>query len=95
MNTGFVYFKKTTLYANHAAVKRVGILARRSKDEQQPAIRQFFFDKDKTNEYFARIPPRGHPLCAQHEPNVILIVLRAIPSGSLNCWAAARIPPHQ
>lgn len=80
MNTGFVYFQKDNLYANHAAVNVVWNFGYAVQKMNKLRYPDNFFDKDKTNEYFARMfPPFGATryVLNTKRPNVILIVLES------------------
>ncbi|GAB1446119.1 MAG: LTA synthase family protein [Cyclobacteriaceae bacterium] len=80
MNTGFVYFSKNNLYANHAAVNVVWNFGYAVQKMDRLRYPNNFFDKKKTEEYFSQMfPPFDSTryLLNTKKPNVILIVLES------------------
>jgi len=80
MNTGFVYFHNTNLYANHAAVNVVWNFGYAVQKMNKLRYSDNFFDRDTTEEYFSKMfPPfdSAHYLINTRRPNIILIALES------------------
>ena len=80
MNTGFVYFHKDNLYANHAAVNVVWNFGYAVQKMNKLRYADNFFDKDTTEEYFSKMfPPFDSTryILNTKRPNVILIALES------------------
>lgn len=80
MNTGFVYFHKDNLYANHAAVNVVWNFGYAVQKMNTLRYADNFFDREKTEEYFSTMfPPfdSTHHLLNTRRPNIILIALES------------------
>ncbi len=80
MNTGFVYFQKDNLYANHAAVNVVWNFGYAVQKMNRLRYPDNFFNKEETEEDFTRIfPPfdSTHYVINTKRPNIILIVLES------------------
>lgn len=80
MNTGFVYFHKDNLYANHAAVNVVWNFGYAVQKMNRLRYPENFFDKEKMEAGLKfMFPPfdSTHSLLTTKRPNVLLIVLES------------------
>ncbi|MEQ8361607.1 MAG: LTA synthase family protein [Cyclobacteriaceae bacterium] len=80
MNTGFVYFHNTNLYANHAAVNVVWNFGYAVQKMNKLRYADNFFDRETTEEYFSEMfPPFDSTryLLNTKRPNIILIALES------------------
>ncbi|MFZ1808898.1 MAG: LTA synthase family protein [Cyclobacteriaceae bacterium] len=80
MNTGFVYFHKDNLYANHAAVNVVWNFGYAVQKMNKLRYADNFFDRDTTEKYFSEMfPPLDstHYILSTKRPNIILIALES------------------
>lgn len=80
MNTGFVYFHKDNLYANHAAVNVVWNFGYAVQKMNKLRYDDNFFDKEKTEEYFSTMFPAFDStqyILKSKKPNIILIALES------------------
>lgn len=86
MNSGFVYFHKSSTFANHAAINVVWNFAYAVQKMNRLKYSDSFFDRDKTNRYFSKLFPATTPagttnLLRTKRPNVVIIVLESYSSG--------------
>ncbi len=80
MNTGFVYFHPTNLYANHAAVNVAWNFGYAVQKMNKLRYSDNFFDKNKTEEYYSVMFPSFDStqyVLNTKRPNVILIALES------------------
>lgn len=80
MNTGFVYFHKNNLFANHAAVNVVWNFGYAVQKMNKLRYPDNFLDREKTNELFSALfPPfdSTHYVINNQRPNIILIALES------------------
>ncbi len=84
MNSGFVYFHDSNVFANHAAVNVVWNFAYAVQKMNRLKYSDSYFDKAKTDEYFQQLFPTpdstAHLLRLQ-KPNVVIIMLESYSSG--------------
>lgn len=80
MNTGFVYFHNSNLYANHAAVNVVWNFGYAVQKMNKLRYPDNFFDREQTDAYFsAMFPPFDSTqyILNTKRPNVVLIALES------------------
>lgn len=80
MNTGFVYFHKSKVFPNHAAINVVWNFIYSLRKSAHIVYPETLFDKGKTMEYFNDLHPKQDTntvLVSQTKPNVILIILES------------------
>ncbi|HOX81649.1 MAG TPA: sulfatase-like hydrolase/transferase [Chryseolinea sp.] len=80
MNTGFVYFHKTKMYANHAAINVVWNFFKSLSRTSHIEYPENFFDKSLTEKYFNELHPKqdsGFSILNTPKPNVILIIVES------------------
>ena len=83
MNTGFVYFHKSNIFANHAAVNVVWNFAYAVQKMTKLRYADTFFDEKKTRQHFADmyvVPDSSISLLRTKRPNVMVIVLESYTS---------------
>ena len=84
MNTGFVYFHKKSVFANHSAVNVVWNFAYAVQKMNKLKYSDNYFDRDKTEQYFTELfpePDTTAQLVRIKRPNVIIIVLESYTSS--------------
>jgi phosphoglycerol transferase MdoB-like AlkP superfamily enzyme len=80
MNTGFVFFHRTNMFANHAAINVVwnfGYSLHKMDNLKYP---DNYFDKEKTNTQFSKLFPAtksNGPVLIKGKPNVMIIILES------------------
>ncbi len=80
MNTGFVYFHETKMYANHAAINVVWNFFKSLSRTSHIEYPENFFDKRKTELLFSKLYPQSDATYRIHnseKPNVILIIIES------------------
>ncbi len=80
MNTGFVYFHKTKMYANHAAINVMWNFFRTVTGSSVPEYSEDFFDKTLTEKYFNVLHPKQYSsfsILNIPKPNIILIIVES------------------
>jgi phosphoglycerol transferase MdoB-like AlkP superfamily enzyme len=80
MNTGFVYFHPSKAYANHAAINVVWNFLYSIRKSANLEYSENFFDKAKTEKYFASLYPQSSSttsLLKTKRPNIIFIILES------------------
>lgn len=83
MNTGFVYFHESKLFANHAAVNVVWNFLYAVQKMNRLKYADNYFDKDQTEQYYKKIFPKSDStkkVLKTDKPNVIIIVLESFTS---------------
>ena len=78
MNTGFVYFHKKNVYANHAAVNVIWNFGYAVQKMNRLRYNDNFFDKEKSDAYFNELYPTFDStsfLLTTKRPNIIVIAL--------------------
>jgi phosphoglycerol transferase MdoB-like AlkP superfamily enzyme len=84
MNSGFVYFHDSNVFANHAAVNVVWNFAYAVQKMNRLKYSESYFDKNKTEQYFSQLfptPDTTANLLQVEKPNVVIIVLESYSSG--------------
>jgi phosphoglycerol transferase MdoB-like AlkP superfamily enzyme len=84
MNSGFVYFHNTKMFANHSAVNVVWNFLYAVQKMNKLKYPDNYFDKSKTEEYFKKLRPPSDSttnLLRLQRPNVIIIVMESFTSG--------------
>ena len=84
MNSGFVYFHDTKMFANHSAVNVVWNFLYAVQKMNKLKYADNFFDKEKTEQYFDRLIASSDSttkLLKTERPNVMIIVLESFTSG--------------
>ncbi len=80
MNTGFVYFHKTKMYANHAAINVVWNFFKSLSRASHIEYSENFFDKSLTEKYYSELHPKqdsSFKILHANKPNVILIIVES------------------
>ncbi|MCE2732089.1 MAG: LTA synthase family protein [Flammeovirgaceae bacterium] len=80
MNTGFVYFHKTKMYANHAAINVVWNFFKSLSRTSHIEYPENFYAKEKTNRLFDslyRYSAASHQIFTKEKPNIILIIVES------------------
>ncbi|HEY9007402.1 MAG TPA: sulfatase-like hydrolase/transferase [Ohtaekwangia sp.] len=80
MNTGFVYFHKTKVYANHAAINVLWNFLYSIRKSAQSSYPENFFDKQKAEPLFASLYPASDStarLWSAAKPNIIVIIIES------------------
>lgn len=84
MNTGFVYFHESKIFANHAAVNVVWNFLYAVQKMNRLKYADNYFDKELTEQYYKRLFPKPdsttHVLSVD-KPNVLVIVLESFTSS--------------
>ena len=84
MNTGFVYFHDSNVFANHAAVNVVWNFLYAVQKMNRLKYSDNYFDKAKTEQYFQQLfptPDSTTHLLRVQKPNVVIIMLESYSSG--------------
>jgi phosphoglycerol transferase MdoB-like AlkP superfamily enzyme len=84
MNSGFVYFHDSKMFANHSAVNVVWNFLYAVQKMNKLKYANNFFDKAKTEQYFDRLLSSSDSttkLLKMDRPNVIIIVMESFTSG--------------
>ena len=84
MNSGFVYFHDTKMFANHSAVNVVWNFLYAVQKMNKLKYADNFFEKEKTEQYFDRLIASSDSttkLLKTERPNVMIIVLESFTSG--------------
>ena len=84
MNTGFVYFHESKIFANHAAVNVVWNFLYAVQKMKQLKYADNYFDKDQTELYYKKLFPatdRTTHVLKVKNPNVIIIILESFTSS--------------
>jgi phosphoglycerol transferase MdoB-like AlkP superfamily enzyme len=84
MNTGFVYFHDTNVFANHAAVNVVWNFAYAVQKMNRLKYSDSYFDREKTEKYFQELfptPDSTKHLLRIKKPNIVIIMLESYTSG--------------
>ncbi len=80
MNTGFVYFHTTKMYANHAAINVVWNFFRSLSSSSRVVYPETCFDQQLTEKYFQELYPASdstYRILNTPKPNVILIIIES------------------
>lgn len=80
MNTGFVYFHTTKMYANHAAINVVWNFFRSLSSSSRIEYPETFFDQALTEKYFKELYPESDSTVSilnTTRPNVVLIIIES------------------
>jgi len=80
MNTGFVYFHETKMYANHTAINVVWNFFKSLSRTSHIEYPEDFFDQAKTEQIFRELYPQSdstHRIIPNEKPNVILIIIES------------------
>ena len=80
MNTGFVYFHKTKMYANHAAINVMWNFFKSLSRTSHIEYSENFFDKSLTEKYYSELHPKQDStfkILNAGKPNVILIIVES------------------
>lgn len=83
MNTGFVYFHDSKLFANHAAVNVVWNFLYAVQKMNRLRYADNYFDKEMTEHYFSKMFPKSDStrnVLRVEKPNVMIIVLESFTS---------------
>ncbi len=86
MNTGFVYFHKTKMFANHAAINVTWNFYKSVSGTSIPNYPEDFFDLELTEKYFKEIHPKRDTtfkVINTSKPNVILIIVESFTADVL------------
>src|SRR5687768_18609172 len=84
MNTGFVYFHDSKIFANHAAVNVVWNFLYAVQKMNRLKYSDNYFDKSKTEQYFQQLfpaPDSTTNLLRVEMPNVVIILLESYSWG--------------
>lgn len=84
MNSGFVYFHDSKMFANHSAVNVVWNFLYAVQKMNKLKYADNFFDKEKTEQYFDRLVPTSDSttkFLKMDRPNVMIIVMESFTSG--------------
>jgi phosphoglycerol transferase MdoB-like AlkP superfamily enzyme len=84
MNTGFVYFHETKIFANHAAVNVVWNFLYAVQKMNRLRYADNYFEKDKTETYFKKLVPTAEStakVVKPGKPNVVIIMLESFTSS--------------
>ncbi|MEO5977603.1 MAG: sulfatase-like hydrolase/transferase [Chryseolinea sp.] len=87
MNTGFVYFHDTSVFANHAAVNVVWNFLYAVQKMNRLKYSDHYFGKEKTNEYYSELflkPDSTSHLLKTTKPNIVIVVLESYTSGMIS-----------
>jgi phosphoglycerol transferase MdoB-like AlkP superfamily enzyme len=80
MNTGFVYFHKTKMYANHAAINVVWNFLYSLSKKANIKYPENFFDATQSEKYFNEFHPKDDStvhVFKTERPNIILLILES------------------
>lgn len=80
MNTGFVYFHKSKVYANHAAINVVWNFLYSLSKKANIKYPENFFDRTLTEKHFSELYPNDDStkqIFTVKKPNIILIILES------------------
>jgi phosphoglycerol transferase MdoB-like AlkP superfamily enzyme len=80
MNTGFVYFHTTKMYANHAAINVAWNFFRSLGSSMRVVYPETFFDQQLTEKHFQSLYPATdstYSILKTNRPNVILIIIES------------------
>jgi len=86
MNTGFVYFHKTKMYANHAAINVMWNFFKSLSRTSHVVYPEDFFDQTSTEKYFSELHPKQDStfkILNVNKPNVILIIVESFTADFL------------
>ncbi len=92
MNTGFVYFHTSKMYANHAAINVVWNFFRSLSSSGRVEYPENFFDKNLTEQYFQELYPANDSttkIIAVDKPNVILIIIESYTASVIEVLGGA------
>lgn len=84
MNTGFVYFHNTKMYANHVAINVVWNFFKSLSSSSRVEYPEDFFDKELTDKYFNELHPNtdsSYSILNVKQPDVILIIIESYTAG--------------
>jgi phosphoglycerol transferase MdoB-like AlkP superfamily enzyme len=84
MNSGFVYFHDSKMFANHSAVNVVWNFLYAVQKMNKLKYADNFYDKDKTEQYFDRLIASSDStpnFLKTARPNVVIIVMESFTSG--------------
>lgn len=84
MNTGFVYFHDSKIFANHSAVNVVWNFLYAVQKMNRLRYEDNYFDNDLTNQYFKKLLPESDStarVLRVDRPNVIVILVESFTSG--------------
>lgn len=84
MNSGFVYFHESKMFANHSAVNVVWNFMYAVQKMNKLKYADNFFDREKTQQYFKKLLPSSDStakLLKTSRPNVVIIVMESFTSG--------------
>lgn len=80
MNTGFVYFHTTKMYANHAAINVVWNFFRSLSSSSRVVYPETFFDQQLTEKHFQELYPVSdstYSILNTPKPNVVIIIIES------------------
>lgn len=84
MNTGFVYFHKTKMFANHSAVNVVWNFLYSLRKSAHVVYPEDFYNSDKTKQSFSDLYPPSdttYSVLTTNKPNIILLILESFTAG--------------
>src|SRR5687768_6483286 len=98
MNTGFVYFHESKLFANHAAVNVVWNFLYAVQKMNRLRYDDNYFDRQMTEQYFGRMVPKSDStrnVLRIKKPNVMIIVLESFTSTIIEALGGVpRVTPR-
>ncbi len=86
MNTGFVYFHKTKMFANHAGINVMWNFFKSVSGTSIPEYSETFFDQSLTEKYFSELKTTRDStvsIITNSRPNVILIIVESFTADVL------------
>jgi phosphoglycerol transferase MdoB-like AlkP superfamily enzyme len=84
MNTGFVYFHRTKMYANHAAINVIWNFFKSLSRTSHIEYPEDFFDQKSTDLYFNQLYPKQastSKVLNTEKPDIILIIIESYTAG--------------
>lgn len=93
MNTGFVYFHTSKMYANHAAINVIWNFFRSLSSSSRVSYPEDFYDKQLTDQYFQELYPVGdstYQLFEAEKPNIMLIIIESYTAGVIEALGGAK-----
>jgi phosphoglycerol transferase MdoB-like AlkP superfamily enzyme len=84
MNTGFVYFHRTKMYANHAAINVIWNFFKSLSRTSHIEYPEDFFNNKQTNEYYDQLYPQQDStlrILTTSRPNIVLIIVESYTAG--------------
>ncbi|WP_160118631.1 LTA synthase family protein [Chryseotalea sanaruensis] len=92
MNTGFVYFHTTKMYANHAAINVVWNFFRSLSSSARVVYPETFFDQQLTEKHFQELYPVSdstYSILNTPKPNVILVIIESYTAAVIEVLGGA------